>query len=214
MNMHDFLVRGYQPGDERGVRRICFDTALFGEPMAPLFDDLQLVTDALLAGHIRVEPASLFVAAADDRVVGYVAGAVDTSRFLRRCALRVGPTLAWDFLTRGHVLRRRSWALMLATTRYGRQALRARAGLLADHPSSLHVNLDRSVRGRGLGRRLVEHFCQYAAGRGSPGVHLSTSSPDGKEFFARMGFRRVFACPTPALPGLPPQELWLMAKAL
>jgi GNAT superfamily N-acetyltransferase len=46
--------------------------------------------------------------------------------------------------------------------------------LTARYPAQLHVNLASPWRGRGVGRALVEAFCQHVQTLGVPGVHVFT----------------------------------------
>ena len=48
------------------------------------------------------------------------------------------------------------------------------AGLTARYPAHLHVNLDESARGAGIGGLLVEAFCEQVRAAGLPGVHVVT----------------------------------------
>lgn len=48
------------------------------------------------------------------------------------------------------------------------------AGLTARYPAQLHVNLDASVRGGGIGTGLVEAFVTEVTQAGLPGVHVVT----------------------------------------
>jgi GNAT superfamily N-acetyltransferase len=47
--------------------------------------------------------------------------------------------------------------------------------LTARYPAQLHVNLDAGWRGRGIGARLVDAFCDLARAGGAPGVHVVTA---------------------------------------
>ncbi|HYD16330.1 MAG TPA: GNAT family N-acetyltransferase [Hyphomicrobium sp.] len=53
--------------------------------------------------------------------------------------------------------------------------LAAFSQLTARYPAQLHVNLDADWRGRGIGARLVDAFCDLARAGGAPGVHIVTA---------------------------------------
>lgn len=200
--------------DEQAIRRICFDTALFGEPLATHFGDRQLVTDALIGCHIWGEPQALYAAEEDGRVTGYLAGTWDARRLQWRC----GPRLVWhllrDWFLRGHWGRLQSLRLALAALRYAWVVSRLRVREPARYRAGLHINIDREYRRRGHGGILLRAFLHDAAARGVPGVHVSTASTAGKRFFSKMGFRGAATAMAPSIAGAPPRSVWLLIRAL
>lgn len=207
-------IRTYRAPDEQAVRRICFDTALLGQPMAPYFGDSQLVTDALLSYYIRFEPESLFVAEADGQVAGYLSGCLDTHRFEVLYRRYVLPRIAWRWLLRRHWLRRNAWDLLFASARHARAWEASRQDLLHTYPAHLHMNLDARFRGQGVGGRLLEAFTEHARGQRSAGIHLSAESEGGKVFFLKAGFAKIRTYQGPSFAGLPPVEVWIMGRQL
>src|SRR5437016_4518420 len=95
-----FVIRPYQVSDERQVRRICFDTALYGNPIRDVFDDEAFIAEAWLSYYWRFEPQTFWVATEANRVAGYLTGCVDTSLFQRRYIWRVAPRLLTKFFRR------------------------------------------------------------------------------------------------------------------
>ena len=66
---------------------------------------------------------------------------------------------------------------------------KALSDLTARYPAQLHVNLASSWQGRGVGRALVEAFCQHVQGLSVPGVHLFTGrGMRNVRFYERAGF--------------------------
>lgn len=60
------------------------------------------------------------------------------------------------------------------------------------YPAHLHVNLDATVRGEGIGRRLVEMFLSDIAKRGVSGVHVVTGAgARNVSFYERVGFHEA-----------------------
>jgi GNAT superfamily N-acetyltransferase len=56
-------------------------------------------------------------------------------------------------------------------------------------PAHLHVNIAPAFRGEGLGRALVERFCNNAQAAGCPGAHVVTSKgARNVGFYTRNGF--------------------------
>lgn len=166
-------------------------------------------------GYLRVYHRSFMtspfavslVAYRDDRLVGFVAGALDAHRHqqwtLRRFGSRLlvsgvlalvrRPQLGWEFLT-------------TRTGRYVRGVLRAvrpagssRAAVTADDslpagPVAVltHVAVDPSDQGRGSGSALVDSFIEQVRAAGTRRVELVTLCEDGASaFYERLGWSAV-----------------------
>lgn len=185
-------IRLFQPADQTAIRRICIQTGLLGEPLDPVFSDVELAADILVGCYYALEPVSFFVAEESGRPIGYLSGCLQTVPFMRKCRIRVGLRLLRAFLTRGHLFRPSSWRFAHFSALYGLTSERMRQSVFGTHPSHLHINLDAAARGRGAGTALIETFLAHAALHRSSGVHLTTASPDAKRFFMKAGFR-VFA---------------------
>ncbi len=207
-------IRLFQPADESRVREICFATALYGQPMDQVVSDAAWMTDVLLGYHFAAEPERLWVAEADGNVVGYLAGcsnALRQQRWFRRKAL-------WPLLFRAlrsrRILNARAARLARAAAGPSLGVHRAVRDILAGHPALLHLNLDASHQGQGIGARLLDAYIVRLREEHVPGVHLTTGTVAGQSFFGKHGFRLVTARPIPAVLGLPPGRHALMARSL
>src|SRR5512137_1583472 len=72
-------IRLYAQRDRQAVFRLAADTAFFGEPLEIYLDDRQLFCDIFYRYYTDLEPEHGWVVGADDQVVGYLMGCVDTS---------------------------------------------------------------------------------------------------------------------------------------
>jgi len=211
-------VRRYRPGDRAAALRICADTAFFGRPAELIFPDRELISDALLAHFLELEPESCFVAEGEPgEVLGYLVGAVDAGREGRRFLRRAVPRAALRILVRFHWLRPAFWRLLLAGARVA--PARRRALATARRPgttATLHINLDGRARGQGVGSKLLEVFLAHARERGAAAVVVSVATDGGKAFFAKHGFARLAAHEAPRLAarGEQPDEVWIMGRGL
>ncbi len=62
------------------------------------------------------------------------------------------------------------------------------AGLTAQFPAHLHINLAPAARGQGIGRRLVERFADDVSRAGLPGLHVVTGAGSRNvSFYRRAG---------------------------
>jgi len=62
----------------------------------------------------------------------------------------------------------------------------------ARYPANLHINVDQTVRSRGIGERLIKAFEHHATVRRAAGVHIVTGAGMRNiGFYNRLGFREV-----------------------
>jgi ribosomal protein S18 acetylase RimI-like enzyme len=203
-----------RPEDEHAVRRICFDTALCGQTISPCIADERLVTDALLSYYLRFEPDLFFVADAGGRVAGYLTGCRDTRRFMRVYARTFVWPLVRDFLSRGHWHRAASVRLAVAATVNGLRWSRVRRPIVGTYPAHLHVNIDATFRGRGVGTELVDRFVSALRDQGVPAAHLSTETELGAAFFSKQGFETVASYRMMSMSGKARRTVWVMGKKI
>jgi GNAT superfamily N-acetyltransferase len=193
MHTGPFIVRPYRPADREALRRLAVETAEIGGPSEGIWGDREALADFLTDYYLSDEPGSAWVAERGGQVLGYVSGCLDTRRFLRRMSLWWGPRGFTRALGRGF-WRKDFWKGLARSLGEipGTRSYRSEA-LLDACPAHLHINLDPSLRGGGVGRRLVEIFLQEARRRGARGVHLATREDNqgGRAFFERLGFRDV-----------------------
>lgn len=204
----EFEIRPYAPGDRLSVRTLCCDTADCGEPVERFFPDREVFADLLTRYYTDIEPGSAWVVEQGGCVVGYLTGCVDTNRFERVMRFRIGPAVFLKALARGTFLQAQVRSLLRANWRSWMNADDEPRLALAPYPSHLHVNLARSFRGQGAGRRLVQAFCEYAKANGSRGVHANVREDNekGRHAFERMGFKPIHRKFLMNLPG--DRTLW------
>jgi len=207
-------VRKFLSGDEEAVRQICFDTALFGDSIAPHFGDRRLVSDALLGCFLRCAPDWLYVAEEDASVIGYLAGSLDAQATHRQCAVWLGLSICRDWIIGGHALKPRSLRLARDAFRYAGMMLRLRSRAPESCAATLHVNVHRNHRGSGVGTALIHRYLHDLTAVGARGVHLSTASPAARVFFSTMGFTVLASALSPPIAGCPPRDVWLMIREL
>ncbi len=207
-------IRPFAPGDETDIRRICVQTALLGKPISTAFNDPELVADTLIACYYSLEPESCFVAVSEDRVMGYLAGCLNSTTFNRACRRRMTGHLLKGLILHGHLFRVARWRFARFALRYGLTVERLRKPFIADYPAHLHINLDSAARGQGAGSALVAAFLAYAGRSRSPGIHLTTASPEAKRFFRKAGFYIVAEAPFQAYLPNDVQTLSLLVRDL
>jgi ribosomal protein S18 acetylase RimI-like enzyme len=177
-------IRPYQPADRAAVRRIAFDTALFGDPIRALVPDAELFADLWTAAYTDGLPLEALVAADADSVLGYLLGAPDDAATARAYLARVAPLLA------SRAAHGEYRALGPSLRGLARLALDPAPRAPAGYPAHLHLNLVPAARGLGLGRALLGAYLERLAARGTRGVHLSTTDRNGAalRLYERSGF--------------------------
>jgi ribosomal protein S18 acetylase RimI-like enzyme len=188
-------IRPYRSQDREAVRAICLETAYGGDEMGVI--DPRLLVDLMTRAYTDFAAGSLWVATAEERVVGYLAGCLDERPFHRVQARRVVPAAVAGALGRGLLLRPALWRLVTSFPGFvAAGGLRA-ASNEEGHPGHLHVNLLAEARGQSVGARLVERFLEEARQSRVPGVKavVYESNAGARRFFERMGFRLLSRSP-------------------
>ncbi|MCC7492021.1 MAG: hypothetical protein IT204_06750 [Fimbriimonadaceae bacterium] len=157
-------VRGYEPRDLGGVRRVLDRTILLGQPLPFPVLDLDLLVDYFTGFYLEHEPqACRVVVDAADEVVGYLLGTTQPAAqaaWQRRAALRLAARWAvrwrhYDPFTR--------WFYRLRL----RDAWEVLANPDPPLPAHCHWHLLPAVRGR-FGRELGLWFLHYVQDCGLP----------------------------------------------
>ena len=188
-------IRPYQPRDREAVREICLATAYGGDEMGVI--DPRLLVDLMTRAYTDFAAGSLWVAAVEERVVGYLAGCVDEQAFHRVQARRVVPAAVAGALSRGLLLRPALWRLAASLPGFVTAGGLHSASNEDGYPGHLHVNLLAEARGRSVGARLVERFLEEARQSRVPAVKavVYESNAGARRFFERMGFQPLSRSP-------------------
>ena len=186
------VIRPYQPTDRPRLRQLCHDTGYMGASAAWYWRHADSFADIWTGYYTDHEPESLWVATDENRMLGYLAGCVDSRRALspattilraaRRYGLLLRPGTA-GFLWRGIVDALRPGATPIDEVTDPRW------------PSHLHINLRPDARGRGVGKQLMAAWFNRLRAVGSPGCHLGTLAENATaiRFFTSTGFRPLVA---------------------
>lgn len=151
----------------------------------------RLLVDLMTRAYTDFAAGSLWVAAVEERVVGYLAGCLDERAFHRVQVRRVVPAAVAGALGRGLLLRPALWRLAASFPGFVAAGGLRGASNEDGYPGHLHVNLLAEARGQSVGTRLVERFLEEARQNGVPGVRavVYESNSRARRFFERLGFR-------------------------
>jgi len=191
------VIRLYQPADRGDLLRIGADTAFFGAPVEKYMEDRRIFCDAFYSYYTDVEPGYCWIAEAEGKAAGFLAGCPDSKA-------RVG-------LYARFILPKFLGSLIQGDYRFGpltRDYLRRliKAGLRSEaphvdfsvYPAHLHINVAEGFRGAGLGRRLMDAYLDQLRALYVTGVYLMTTSLNEAacRLYESVGFRLFDARPT------------------
>ncbi len=194
--MPEFVVRPYQLKDREAVFRIGADTAFFGAPIEAYMEDRNVFLDAFYAYYTDLEPEYAWVACADETVVGFLTGCIDSR------------SRGWKY--RRFILPGLIGNLLRGKYRFGKRSLNYITGMLGGvlrgesihvdldiYPAHLHINVDSAWRGHRLGQWLMETYLQQLRDLSVGGVYLDTTSLNEAacRLYEKMGFRLLEARP-------------------
>jgi ribosomal protein S18 acetylase RimI-like enzyme len=189
-------IRAFRPDDLDDLHRICLETATGGGATA--------VRDPKLVGHVyagpyaALSPPSVFVVEDGHGVGGYVLGAPDTRRFEARLEAEWWPGLR-DIYTNPSERPRAEWSFDQLMIYRMYHPHHAPSEIVEGYPSHLHINLLPRLRGRGLGRRLIDRWFLTIQEMGSHGAHLAVGAANLRaiRFYRAYGFWELHP-PSPA----------------
>jgi ribosomal protein S18 acetylase RimI-like enzyme len=188
----DYSVRKYERKDRDSIRRISCETAFLAYPRKLLFDDDEILADALTLYFTDYEPESCFVAAVDNKVIGYIIGSKDVATMNRVSDSKIIFPLLRKAFRRGVFCRRINWRFFLYVVRSAINREFVMPDFSKDFPATLHINIDDAYRGQRIGERLIETYLTFLKEEKAKGVHFGTFSEGANKFFLKMGFQVLF----------------------
>lgn len=186
-------IRPYEARDRTAVRRICCDTADRGGPIESIFHDRELVADLVTRYYTDYEPETSWVAESDGQVVGYLTGALDTTRQQRVMVRKILPAAIASAIRRGVFRRKETWRLAALMLRNAFSFFSPRRLDLRRWPAHLHIDIQDGYRGARVGQRLMTEFENAVRRHGLPGIHASVRGDNSKAcaFFEKMGYIKL-----------------------
>jgi ribosomal protein S18 acetylase RimI-like enzyme len=182
-------MRAFQRDDLDDLYRICLAT---GAGRDAAYRDPQLVGHVYAAPYALLSPRSVFVVEDADGVGGYVLGAPDTRTFAARLEAEWWPSLR-EIYSDPSDTPRAGWSpdqLMMYRIHHPHHTA---SEIVERYPSHLHINLLPHLRGRGLGRMLMDQWLRTMREMGSRGAHLAVGAANLRaiRFYRACGFREL-----------------------
>jgi ribosomal protein S18 acetylase RimI-like enzyme len=183
-------IRPYRSEDREGLFKIAADTAFFGEPIEIYMEDRRIFLDAFYAYYTDYEPEHAWVATANDEVVGFLTGCVDSAKKDKIVNRHINPRVIFRLLTGyyqiGSKARRYLWRMWKSQRKHLFPSVN-----LGEYPAHLHINVSEKWRGYGIGVRLMKVYLDQLSYLKVPGVHLGTSSENqvACQLYEKLGFQ-------------------------
>jgi len=153
--MKKIVIRKYHPRDEKNLRKLCCDTAYFGDPCESFFSDRELLADLLTKYYTDYESEHLWVAERDSELIGYIMGCFDHRKYSRIMTLRIMPGSLFRAFFRKKLWCRKTWDLMVSNLKVFlfREAKLPRIDR-KKFPVHIHQNVKNDFRSKGVGSKL------------------------------------------------------------
>ena len=177
-------IRPATPADLPGIYRVCLLTGDSGRDATGLWRDEDLLGHVYCGAYVVGEPDLARVVVDEDGVCGYLFGAVDTR------ALEAWEETHWWPPLREQYPPLDDGSLEAELVAVIHHPPLAPDEVVSVYPAHLHIDLLEHVRGRGLGRVLIDWLLDALRDRGATGVHLEVAADNanGIAFYEHLGF--------------------------
>jgi len=190
-------IRSVRSDDLDALYRIALATGDGGADATALYRDPKLLGHIYAAPYAVLCPGTVFVAEDADGVGGYIVGAADTPAFETQLEAEWWPRLRAIYPDPARATRD-GWSPDQRRCHTIHHPRRAPAMISADYPAHLHINLLPRLRGREVGRRLMDRWVDAVRALGSDGAHLvvGTMNTRAIRFYLAYGFRALDDAPS------------------
>jgi ribosomal protein S18 acetylase RimI-like enzyme len=195
-------IRAYRTDDLDALYRICLATGDAGEDASGLYRDPLLLGHVYAGGYAALCPETIVVAEDGNGVGGYVVGPADTRAFAAALEAQWWPAL------RARYPDSDGTSPDARMHRRIHHPLPMPDAIVAAYPAHLHINLLPRLQGQGIGRRLMDRWCETVRALGAAGAHLAVGTRNQRavRFYRAYGFGEI------AAPTMPPDVMVLGVK--
>jgi ribosomal protein S18 acetylase RimI-like enzyme len=185
-------IRAFRPIDLEDLYRICLATAGGGGDNSAFYSDPRLVGQVYAAPYAVLSPLTVYVADDSHGVGGYIVGPPDTRDFEAQLEAEWWPGLRKRYRDPSGEPRA-GWSNdQYMSFRIHHPSCTASA-IVELYPAHLHINLLPRLRGRGVGRRLMDRWLGAVRDMGARGAHLAVGAANRRaiRFYRACGFREM-----------------------
>ena len=183
------LLRAANIADLPELLRICLETGDSGKDATHLHKLPELVGDIYVAPYVIHEPDFAYALLAEDKVVGYLLGVLDTQSFEQILADKYWSGTKAKYQKISIEITPSDRELLVELDKQGFSS----EELTKKYPSHLHIDIVESHQGAGYGKSMIEYLLSELKKAGSTGVHLhmSASNDRARVFYKKLGFIEV-----------------------
>lgn len=181
-------IRSYKKNDFADLYSICIKTGDSGK------DASQLYKDSLLLGHFYAAPYAVFhpeltfILAENDKPIGYIIGTNDSQSFYEISEKEWFPSLRCKY----EMPKENDASPDARIIRLIHKGYVPRPELLA-YPAHLHIDILPEGQGKGMGKKLIETFCNKLIELKVPALHLEVGkrNTNAIQFYEKTGFKVI-----------------------
>lgn len=132
-----------------------------GEGAERFFSGKEILCDFLTRYFTDYEPQSCFVAESDGSVVGYLIGSISLQVLEQKAMAKVIPSLFLEGVFSGVLFSPKNARFLFHVfTSFLKGEFHA-PDVRQEYPAVMHINIRDGFRGQGIGKRLIDAFCEY-----------------------------------------------------
>ena len=194
------LLRAANIADLPELRRICLETGDSGKDATHLHKLPELVGDIYVAPYVIHEPNFAYALLAENKVVGYLMGVLDTKSFENILVEKYWPIAKAKYEQIDFEITPSDQELLAELDKQGFSDQE----LIKKYPSHLHIDIVESHQSAGYGKSMIAFLLSELKQAGSSGVHLhmSASNDRARVFYKKFGFIEVFEDANECIMGL------------
>ena len=183
------VLRQAKTSDLPELLRVCLQTGDSGKDATHLHKLTDLVGDIYVAPYVLHEPEFAYALWADNTVVGYLLGVLNTNEFENELAQNYWPQTKAKYSQVDPGITPSDQDLLNELAKQGFSD----STLLEKYPSHLHIDIVQSHQGAGYGKSMIAYLLAELEAAGSKGVHLHMSSKNNRAraFYKKFGFTEV-----------------------
>jgi ribosomal protein S18 acetylase RimI-like enzyme len=183
------VLRQAKTSDLPELLRVCLQTGDSGKDATQLHKLTNLVGDIYVAPYVLHEPEFAYALWADNVIVGYLLGVLNTNKFENELVRNYWPQTKAKYSQVDPGITASDQDLLIELTKQGFSD----STLLEKYPSHLHIDIVESHQGAGYGKSMIAYLLAELEAAGSKGVHLHMSSKNdrARAFYKKFGFTEV-----------------------
>ncbi len=188
----DVIIRAGRLEDTPSLRNLAVSTAYFGDSGSYFFSDLKLLADLIIGYYPRYEIEHLWVAELNNKIVGYVCGHFNESKYLRCICFKILPLSLIKAFFRTKLFSLKSLRLIYYNIRHLIASQEVPTKDIKEYSVHIHQNIKDGFRGTGIGSKLLDMFLE-AVDKERAGIQFKALRREERfKFFERYGFKRYY----------------------